>query len=44
MFRDRTEAGRLLAAEIASLELRDPIVLALPGGMASGHARAVHGW
>jgi putative phosphoribosyl transferase len=32
MFRDRTEAGRLLAAEIASLELRDPIVLALPRG------------
>lgn len=32
MFRDRAEAGRMLAAELASQSLRDPIVLALPRG------------
>lgn len=32
MFRDRSEAGRLLAAEVAKLELPDPVVLALPRG------------
>lgn len=32
MFRDRTEAGRLLAAEVAALAPHDPIVLALPRG------------
>jgi len=32
MFRDRAEAGRLLAARLAELEMRDPVVLALPRG------------
>ncbi len=32
MFRDRTEAGRLLAVEVGALAPRDPIVLALPRG------------
>jgi len=32
MFRDRTEAGKRLAAEVAALALRDPVVLALPRG------------
>lgn len=32
MFKDRAEAGRLLAAEIAKLSLHDPVVLALPRG------------
>lgn len=31
-FRDRSEAGRLLAAELASREYANPIVLALPRG------------
>ncbi len=32
MFRDRTEAGKRLAAEVAALALPDPVVLALPRG------------
>lgn len=41
IFRDRAEAGRRLAAEIAALELSDPIVLALPrGGVPVGAAVA----
>jgi putative phosphoribosyl transferase len=32
MFRDRREAGQKLAAELAKLQLHDPIVLALPRG------------
>ena len=32
MFKDRAEAGRLLAGEIATLSLHDPVVLALPRG------------
>ena len=32
MFRDRTEAGERLAAELAAMNLRDPVVLALPRG------------
>ena len=32
MFKDRAEAGGLLAAEIAKLSLHDPVVLALPRG------------
>ncbi|RWM11912.1 MAG: phosphoribosyltransferase, partial [Mesorhizobium sp.] len=32
MFRDRQEAGQKLAAELATLDLRDPVVLALPRG------------
>ena len=32
MFKDRAEAGRLLAGEIARLSLHDPVVLALPRG------------
>ena len=32
MFADRTEAGRLLADEVAGLDLREPLVLALPRG------------
>jgi putative phosphoribosyl transferase len=32
MFHDRQEAGRKLAAELAKLQLQDPIVLALPRG------------
>jgi putative phosphoribosyl transferase len=31
-FRDRTEAGRRLAEEVARLDLADPLVLALPRG------------
>lgn len=38
MFSDRSQAGRLLAAEIAGLSPRDPIVLALPrGGVPVGY-------
>jgi len=41
IFRDRTEAGQILAAEIARLELADPVVLALPrGGVPVGAAVA----
>jgi len=32
LFRDRSEAGRVLAAKLAALPLRDPVVLALPRG------------
>jgi putative phosphoribosyl transferase len=32
MFRDRLEAGQLLAAEVAKLDLKEPIILALPRG------------
>ncbi|WP_413775049.1 hypothetical protein [Brucella sp. JSBI001] len=32
MFRDRNEAGRKLAGELAKLKLVDPVVLALPRG------------
>lgn len=32
MFRDRQEAGRKLAVELAELKLADPVVLALPRG------------
>ena len=32
MFQDRTEAGEKLAQELATLELTDPVVLALPRG------------
>jgi putative phosphoribosyl transferase len=32
MFRNRTEAGRMLAAELAALAPHDPVVLALPRG------------
>lgn len=32
MYKDRAEAGRLLAAQIAKLALHDPVVLALPRG------------
>lgn len=32
MFRDRTEAGQKLAAELRGLGLRNPVVLALPRG------------
>ncbi|RST87920.1 phosphoribosyltransferase [Aquibium carbonis] len=32
MYKDRAEAGRLLAARIAELGLHDPVVLALPRG------------
>jgi putative phosphoribosyl transferase len=31
-FHDRTEAGRLLADKVQQLDLRDPVVLALPRG------------
>lgn len=42
IFRDRAEAGQLLAAEIAGLELADPVVLALPrGGIPVGRARSL---
>jgi putative phosphoribosyl transferase len=41
IFRDRAEAGQLLAAEIAGLGLSDPVVLALPrGGVPVGAAVA----
>ncbi len=32
MFRDRQEAGQLLASDLVELRLRDPVVLALPRG------------
>ncbi|HJV95619.1 MAG TPA: phosphoribosyltransferase, partial [Albitalea sp.] len=32
VFRDRAEAGRLLAARLKELALVDPVVLALPRG------------
>ena len=32
IFRDRGEAGRLLAAELAGFDIADPVVLALPRG------------
>src|SRR5438132_7315338 len=32
VFRDRTEAGRMLAARLASMGLIDPVVYALPRG------------
>src|SRR5690349_6659381 len=32
MFRDRREAGQKLAERLRALELRDPVVLALPRG------------
>ena len=32
MFRDRTDAGRQLAERLATLDLRDPVVYALPRG------------
>ena len=32
MFRDRTEAGKLLAANLVAQDLRVPVVLALPRG------------
>lgn len=41
MFLDREEAGRQLAAEFKDLELRDPLVLAIPrGGVVTGAALA----
>ncbi|MCG6116197.1 MAG: phosphoribosyltransferase, partial [Mesorhizobium sp.] len=41
MFRDRGEAGRLLAAELAGFDIADPVVLALPrGGVPVGAAIA----
>jgi predicted phosphoribosyltransferase len=40
-FRDREDAGRQLAAEFKNMELRDPLVLAIPrGGVATGAALA----
>jgi putative phosphoribosyl transferase len=45
MFRDRAEAGRLLAAELMKLDLKNPIVLALPRGgvpVAAEVAAALH--
>jgi predicted phosphoribosyltransferase len=40
-FTDRAEAGRVLAGRVASLELTDPVVLALPrGGVPVAHAIA----
>jgi putative phosphoribosyl transferase len=40
-FRDREDAGRQLAAEFKNVELRDPLVLAIPrGGVATGAALA----
>lgn len=45
IFQDRAEAGQLLAAEIAKLELADPVVLALPrGGVPVGAAVARALW
>ena len=32
MFRDRIQAGQLLAADVAKLDLKEPIILALPRG------------
>jgi predicted phosphoribosyltransferase len=41
IFRDREDAGRQLAAEFKNIELRDPLVLAIPrGGVATGAALA----
>jgi putative phosphoribosyl transferase len=41
MFRDRSEAGQMLAAELAKLKPVDPVVLALPrGGVPVGAAVA----
>jgi putative phosphoribosyl transferase len=41
IFRDREDAGRQLAAEFKNVELRDPLVLAIPrGGVATGAALA----
>ncbi len=41
IFRDRIEAGRLLADQLAPRKLQDPVVLALPrGGVPVGHAVA----
>ncbi len=45
MFRDREEAGRLLAAALVKRRLSDPIVVALPRGgvpVAAEVARALH--
>jgi putative phosphoribosyl transferase len=45
MFADRTDAGAQLGARLATLDFRDPVVLALPrGGVAVGYevARALH--
>ena len=42
MFRDRSEAGEMLAAELAKLKPVDPVVLALPrGGVPVGAAVAL---
>ncbi len=44
-FADRTEAGRLLAARVSALHLRDPVVFALPRGgvpVAAEVAAALH--
>ncbi len=39
-FRDRTEGGRRLAAELQDLDLVEPVVLALPrGGVPVEYAR-----
>jgi predicted phosphoribosyltransferase len=41
IFRDREDGGRRLAAEFKNIELRDPLVLAIPrGGVATGAALA----
>jgi putative phosphoribosyl transferase len=41
MFRDRTDAGRRLAARLRGRELHDPLVLAIPrGGVVTGAALA----
>ena len=41
IFRDREDGGRRLAAEFKNVELRDPLVLAIPrGGVATGAALA----
>jgi putative phosphoribosyl transferase len=45
MFRNRTEAGQMLAAELVELKLSDPVVLALPRGgvpVAAAVARALN--
>src|ERR1019366_3949823 len=45
IFVDRAEAGRLLAQSLATLELVDPVVLALPRGgvpVAAEVARVLH--
>ena len=44
-FADRTDAGRRLGSRVAAMELRDPVILALPrGGVPVGYevAAAVH--